>query len=65
MVDLDFVTSWLVEQIVRIIELGGDWDAISANGVYVNGDYYDRYALRLYMRLWRCVAMGNYSSTRR
>jgi hypothetical protein len=46
MVDLDLVSPWPIDQIIRTIERGGDWDMVSANGMYPNGDYYDRYALR-------------------
>lgn len=60
MVDLDFITPWPIEQIVHAIERGGSWDAIAANGVYPNGDYYDRYALRTMAMPFGPELLGNW-----
>lgn len=47
MVDLDFITPWPVDEIVATTQLSGEWDCISANGVFRNGTlYWDRYAFR-------------------
>lgn len=48
MVDLDFITPWPIEEIVKSIEQPFEWDCISANGIRNNnnGSYYDRYAFR-------------------
>lgn len=47
-VDLDFTTPWPIDAILDSINIPGDWDVISANGIMnrtVN-TYYDRYAYR-------------------
>lgn len=47
MVDLDFKTPWPVDEIVATTQLPGNWDCISANGVFRKGKlYWDRYAFR-------------------
>lgn len=46
MADLDFKEAWPVDEIVKTIESEIDWDCVSANGIYPNGDYLDRYAFR-------------------
>lgn len=46
MADLDFLTPWPIDEIVRSINLPFEWDCISANGVTPEGSYYDRYAFR-------------------
>jgi hypothetical protein len=46
MADLDFSTPWPIEEIVKTIRGGGDFDFVGANGVIEDGRYYDRYAFR-------------------
>jgi hypothetical protein len=46
MVDLDFQSSWPIDEIVDSIHQPFPWDCISANGVRPGGMYYDRYAYR-------------------
>ncbi|MBS0655169.1 MAG: hypothetical protein JSR46_05290 [Verrucomicrobia bacterium] len=46
MVDLDFQSSWPIDEIVDSIHQPFPWDCISANGVTPKGLYYDRYAYR-------------------
>lgn len=47
MVDLDFITPWPIDEIVNTTQIPGEWDCITANGLFKNGTlYYDRYAFR-------------------
>lgn len=46
MVDLDFTTPWPIEEILVTLESSQEWDCVSANGVYNNTWYFDRYAFR-------------------
>lgn len=47
MVDLDFKSSWPIDEICKTIEEGGDWDCVSSNGVATEREmYWDRYAFR-------------------
>jgi hypothetical protein len=47
MADLDFLTPWPIDEIVRSIHLPMEWDCISSNGVrYDNFNYWDRFAFR-------------------
>jgi hypothetical protein len=47
MADLDFITLWPIEEIIKSIHLPIEWDCISANGTRVRDQaYYDRYAFR-------------------
>ena len=46
MADLDFKHTWPILEIVKTIESEIEWDCVSANGIYPNGDYLDRYAFR-------------------
>lgn len=46
MVDLDFVTTWPIIEIVRSASTATEWDCISANGIDTLGNYYDRVAFR-------------------
>jgi hypothetical protein len=46
MADLDFKTPWPIEEIVQSVNLPGEWDCISANGITSSGVYRDRLAFR-------------------
>jgi hypothetical protein len=47
MVDLDFITPWPIREIVETTKMPGQWDCITANGLFSNGSlYWDRYAFR-------------------
>lgn len=46
MVDLDFQGKWPQQAILSTIKSRRPWDCVSANGVDLNGVYYDNYALR-------------------
>lgn len=45
MADLDFITPWPIEEILKCLQLQIPWDGIFANGI-LKGVYYDRYAHR-------------------
>lgn len=46
MADLDFKTSWPIDEILATINNPRDWDCVTSNGMTSNSLYYDRYALR-------------------
>lgn len=46
MVDLDFMTPWPIDEILKTIQSPKEWDCVSANGIDKEGLYYDRYAFR-------------------
>ncbi len=61
MVDLDFLTPWPIAEIVNTIQKPGEWDCISANGVFNNGFlYWDRYAYRDEMHCFGPELLGSY-----
>lgn len=46
MVDLDFITPWPIDEIVKTTLTKGDWDCVSSNGLFHVDRYYDLYAFR-------------------
>ena len=61
MVDLDFLTPWPITEIVNTIKRPGEWDCISANGVFNNGTlFWDRYAYRDEVECFGPELLGSY-----
>lgn len=46
MVDLDFAAQWPIDEIIRSTKMDIEWDCIAANGVLLNGKYWDYYSFR-------------------